>query len=306
VVPRFPGWPVLAPFLLGLVTNVVQPPKIEIFMYGFCYYCALSNENKIFIASQYDNPFVYAVHIAYCKHIPLVISPDMIWYLVITGVSRHILKNSQKLRDKFVDFDGKKKIEIRRDDFVLNSQSNPWNEVIEEFCFKINEFTKNGIADKFIAKFSTTTSVSTVVNQIVLMSSMQYYFDYHLSTMCGIPKINIDGSKEDWEMIKIKANKFLELIPDLKLWMNHLNEIFQNFIDAFDNKIDKTFWNSLYKVSGGSGGPYVSGWILALFPYLKDNIVNIYAWDKNWKESKGKEDIKSLSFSFNLNQVPFI
>jgi len=139
------------------------------------------------------------------------------------------------------------------------------------------------------------------------MDSMQSYFDFDLMTKCGIPKINIAGTKEDWEMIKKKANNFLELMPDLKLWINHLNETLQNFIDIFDGKIDKSFWDSLYKVSDESGGPYVCGWILTLFPYLRDNMINKYAWEKHWKESRGMFDgITTSSFSYKLSSVPFI
>ena len=66
--------------------------------------------------------------------------------------------------------------------------------------------------------------------------------------MCGIPEIRLTGNKEDWVNVKRKTNEILKLIPDLKLWIDdNLNEILDHFIGAFDNKIDKSFWNQIYK-----------------------------------------------------------
>ena len=83
---------------------------------------------------------------------------------------------------------------------------------------------------------------------MVLMDSMQKYFDYKFTTMCGIPEIRLTGNKEDWLNVKKKTNEILKLIPDLKFWIyDNLNEILDHFIGVFDDKIDKSFWNEIYK-----------------------------------------------------------
>lgn len=137
------------------------------------------------------NPLIEAAHTSFSLHLPLVLSPDMIWYCISSAAATHIKMHSEELRKTFVDHEGKKKISVRRDDFVLGSQSNPWNEVIGEFCEKVAQNTKGEVADKIISDFSTTTHVSKVVSQVVLMDSMQKYFSYHFSTMCGIPEIRL-------------------------------------------------------------------------------------------------------------------
>lgn len=35
------------------------------------------------------------------------------------------------------------------------------------------------------------------------------------------------------------------------------------------------FWSSIYKIEGSSGGPYITGWILTLFPYLGTSLENM-------------------------------
>lgn len=214
----------------------------------------IENEHIQFAKAERDtdliscgmHPFVEAVHLAYSYHVPLHISPDMIWYLISSGVAVHINQNAEELRKTFVNHEGKKEIEIRRDDFRLNSP-NPWHEVIDDFSIKIGENTNNNVADLMMANFSTTTKDSRVISQIVLMDAMQKYFDYKFTTCCGIPEIRLTGTKQDWENVKSKSEGLLKLVPKMNVWIKSLEEILQHFINAFDDKIDKTFWNSIYK-----------------------------------------------------------
>ena len=194
------------------------------------------------------HPFVEAVNIAYSHHVPLTITPDVIFYLITSATAVHINKNAEKLRKVFVSHEGKINLEVIRDDFVLNSKSNPWHEVIDEFSIQIEKNTNNNVADLLVANFSTTSKDARVVSQMVLMDSMQKYFEYGIQTCCGIPEIRITGCKEDWENIQNKANSILKLMPDLKPWINGgLKEILDHFIGVFDDKIDKSFWNEIYK-----------------------------------------------------------
>ena len=195
----------------------------------------------------------------------------VIWYCISSATATHINLNSEELRNKFVDHEGKKTIQIRRDDFVFGSKTNPWHEVIDEFTQKINAMTKNGIADKLVANFSTTTKESRVVSEIVLMDAMQKYFEYELDSECGIPEIRITGEKEDWMNLISKANQIAELIPNFSFWIESFNEILQHFLDVYDDKIDNNFWDNIYKIHAGSGNPYISGWIVGLFPYVRNN-----------------------------------
>ena len=198
------------------------------------------------------HPFVQAVHLAYANHLPLTISPDMIWYLISSGTSIHIKKNAEHLRKLFVNHTGKVEIEVSRDKFVFNSKDNDWAGVVNEFMLDIKNLTNNDVADLIFGNFSTTNNISGTVSQLVLMDSMQLYFKYKLNTLCGIPEIRVAGTKEDWELIKTKANNIAKLIPELDIWINgSLNEILDHFINSFDDVIDNKFWNSIYKCREG-------------------------------------------------------
>lgn len=77
-----------------------------------------SNDSSIIRCSMH--PFVQALHLAFRYHLPVVISPDMIWYLISSGAAIHIKKNSEELRHKFVNHLDKKEIMIQNDNLVFN------------------------------------------------------------------------------------------------------------------------------------------------------------------------------------------
>lgn len=256
------------------------------------------------------NAFISAVHLAYSHHLPLVITPDMIWYLITSSFAVHINKNAELLRQKFVEHEGKKLISVRRDHFVFNSSTgNPWNEVIDEFSVKIGEQTRQNMSALFTGNFSTSSTESSVVSKIVLMDAMQKYFEYEVVTLCGIPEIRIKGTKKDWISIIERTGQLIGLVPALEPWAGTLFEILQNFIDIYEDKINQKFWNEIYKVRGGSGGPYLNGWAIGLFPYLKFGEKNYYVWEKTWRDAYNSTSFGSglttSRFPIAINKVPF-
>ena len=62
-------------------------------------------------------------------------------------------------------------------------------------------------------------------------------------------------------------------------------------------------------VKGGSGGPYLSGWAIGLFPYLKSGEKNYYVWEKSWRDAYNStnfgEGLTTTRFPIAINKVPF-
>ena len=117
-----------------------------------------------------------------------------------------------------------------------------------------------------VAAFSTTGAIERASSEIVLMSAMQVYFRFELCSMCGIPEITVLGTPEDWRSIRRRVAAFSEF--DLEWWTKPLLPILDQFVAASEGRVDKVFWQSLYKLNDNSGGPYVTGWVCTLFPYL--------------------------------------
>ena len=45
------------------------------------------------------HPLMQAVHLAFYDHLPLILTPDIIWYCISSAVGIHINKNAEELSD---------------------------------------------------------------------------------------------------------------------------------------------------------------------------------------------------------------
>jgi hypothetical protein len=263
------------------------------------------NSSNTSLLRCYMHPFIQAIHYSYSFHLALNITPDIIWYLISNAAATHINIFLPKLRNKYSNFfHNKEKINLKRDNFVSNSLNNPWNDILDDFSSELTHRTHKEIGSKIMPDFSTTNKFSRIMSQIVLTDSIQKYFEFNVSTLCGIPEIRVAGTKQDWLNIKSKTKSLFDLMPEFSSLMISLNEILNNFIDVFDDKIDCSFWNNIYKIEGCSGGPFISGWSIVFFPYLAREKANwVLSKNLTWKNLNG---ITTNSFFYHLNQVPFV
>lgn len=226
------------------------------------------------LVPAYAHPFVYAVQRAYAGHRPLTISPDMIWLMITQGFAAHVDANAESLRDLFVDFEGKKMLNVQRDDFVKGSRDNDWEGVFPEFNDQIGYYTKSQVRGLLNQSFSTSTKVENAAFQITLMDAMSSYFDYSVTVMCGIPAITLEGTPEDWEKLELKTGELAAY--DLEWWTKKLLPILQEFTLASKGKVNKRFWAKIYNeknvevdlVCATGMETHISGWILNFFPYV--------------------------------------
>jgi hypothetical protein len=247
---------------------------------------------------SYTSNLVGLAHLSFSKHRHMILDPDTIWITIEHSLATHIKENAEALRDKFVSFQGKRTIDIRRDEFRRGA-INDWEGCFDEFSEKIGEFI-GPKKDLIVGKFSTTGQLQRVSSEIVLMDAMSKYFDYSVSTRCHIPLITLAGEVADWESIRDKVNSFDEF--GLSWWTDHLKPVLDQFILAAKGEIDIGFWKSWYKEGGGSGGPFISGHVNAFFPYVgSDNSKNKYIGT-----CPSYHGNTLSSFNQSISKVPFI
>jgi hypothetical protein len=213
------------------------------------------------------HPLVAAVHHAFMGHRPLCLSPDMIWLLICQGVANHINAHAEELRPRLVQHRGQTTLAVRRDDFVKGSPENPWPEVFSEFSAQIRGHVGPSL-DRFLPDFTTTGPVARATAEIVLLEAMRSYFACDVYTSCGIPAITLEGTPEDWQAVADRAEAFADL--DLGWWLEALGPVLDRFTSASRGEVDRASWQSPYKPHDESDGPKVTGWVVTLFPYLKD------------------------------------
>lgn len=219
------------------------------------------------VADLWPHPLIGALHAAFCTHRPVVLSPDIIWLTLCQGFAHHVNANAETLRSRLVRHSGKLNLTVRREDFVKGSPENPWPGVFAEFSTKIRSHVGD-IQDLIVADFSTTGPVERAASEVVLLDTMQAFFSYEVETLCGIPFITLEGTKEDWQKLACRVREFGRF--DLGWWVEPLQPVLEQFVAASEGHVDRRFWDSIYKWRGpkGSGSPHVSGWILKVFPYL--------------------------------------
>ncbi|KAJ9085476.1 hypothetical protein DSO57_1013522 [Entomophthora muscae] len=219
------------------------------------------------------NGFAEAVHLAYDQHYGLLLSPDHIFIVILQGLSIHINQDAEKHRQVLglgnLAPGTKQEIDIRRDHFTLGNFDNDWQGVFPDFKDAIGSKVSKDLYTILASEFSTSTPLSIAITSLSIMDIFKNFFEYSVTTRCGIPEIALLGTKEDWESVRSRTTDLLSRFEDTEFWATHLLPVLDQFVSAANGNPDTEFWTKLYKPEGGSGGPFISGWIKVFFPYLQ-------------------------------------
>jgi hypothetical protein len=220
-----------------------------------------------------SNGFVHAAMNAYNQHYHLKIRPEDIWLAILTQLSSYINGHAEELRGSFVAFEGKKELEIKYD---LPSRHNvPW----DHFATTMTGLLQQNVVDPelrswIMPAFSTTTETDTIIASIVMMASLQKYFDFKCRVCCGIPSVTLLGEKADYELILQRLDKLRSYGEEPTLFANLLTGILKRFVQSFDDPkgVDVLdFWNRIVTAwHMGSGMDYYSGWGKQIYDPLVD------------------------------------
>ncbi|MFC0435931.1 DUF4419 domain-containing protein [Kutzneria buriramensis] len=211
------------------------------------------------------HPLLDAVSRAFADHRTLVLSPDAIWLTIAQGVAQHVRLNAEELRPKLVGHAGREALTLS----VPSLPADPevWHDLIEEFGKEVA--SRAAGADLFECDFTTSTSVERTAGRIVLLDGYSPYFSYWLKFVCGIPRITLTGTVEDWRKIRSKMDRLPEF--GLEKWVRSLAPIADEFVRAADGDPNLWFWQRIYNPADAYGGKLITGWIARFYPYLRYN-----------------------------------
>lgn len=250
-------------------------------------YCVLGASPNFYTSKVYTkgiNNILQGFYSAYENHLPIRLTPDIIWLLIVQGFSHHVNYNSKELREKFVNFEGKKKLEIIIPKYHSYKQmkSEDYAELFENLTEKIKENVGEELINTIDFNFSTSNKITKVVGYASIMSSLKKFFEFRgFCHMCNYPYIILEGKLEDWESI-LKKTKDLSKY-DLERWTSMLEIPLKEIIETKKGNINKQFWKNIlypdkidekieigvyeYKTIQVDG---INGWLLTFFPYYKD------------------------------------
>ena len=178
---------------------------------------------------------------AYFNHCPIKLSPNVIWQLILNNFSEYVNINSEKLRKKFVNFEGKKKLICIKVGSIKDVNKYK-DDLIKEFCDKITENIGKEITDILTPNFSTSTNETIIAGKASIMSTFKMFFDFYFGmASCGIPYIILEGNLNDWEKILEKLKYLSKYDFDINLIEKDIIEI----INTKKGKINLDFWSKI-------------------------------------------------------------
>merc|ERR1719171_299660 len=155
---------------------------------------------------------VSAVVEAYNRHHELVLRPDDVWQAILTQFSFYVNANAEALRDRLVDFQGKKTLVVEMGGSLFGADYASFaRRMVDENIVK--NIKDPSVARWLLPDFSTTTPTDRVAASVSVMSTLQAYFDFVCCLCCGIPKVTLLGSPEDWQRLRSKIDR----LPDYDL-----------------------------------------------------------------------------------------
>jgi hypothetical protein len=229
---------------------------------------------KVLFARQCKNQFIGCAWQAFDHHTGFVLSPQQLFLIILQHVALHVNEHPEELRSQFVQFDGKKELIV---DLSPSPSSEEWARAMQNLRQQVAENTVPDTHQLFsMEHFSTVTENEKIAGDIALMDVCQKYFDFTGRTMCGIPFFILDGTVEDWESLREKAEQIIvrKTLPEFSArWLPALLPTLDKIIKARKGEEnDKAFWDSFFKIGAthGSGAfTFVSGWINCFYPLMQ-------------------------------------
>ena len=113
--------------------------------------------------------------------------------------------HAEELRSSFVAHEGKKQL-------VVTAAGSRYTVDFGSISRQMAELIAKNVVDPelrdwIIPSFSTTTLNDKTVSCVVMMATMKAYFSYRASIACGIPQVTLEGTRDDWELLRAKIEK---------------------------------------------------------------------------------------------------
>jgi hypothetical protein len=239
-----------------------------------------TNDDSFVFGPRLRNGLIGTILTAYSHHIPLKLRPDDLWIAIMIAFGLYVTKHAEEMRHIFVDHEGKKQLIVRATDegFPFNVPKELWEKCIDRMCDQIKLNTKDDIVQWTKPDFSTTTQTDIVVSNLIMMATTKEYFDFNFQFDCGLSKITLDGTLDDWIKLKEKANGLYKFnIKDLNSWADLLIIVLDQFIQLYKcmagnetlDKVNEDFWQRIctFEYRGSGDQETYRGWFLVFTPF---------------------------------------
>ena len=215
------------------------------------------------------------------RHYGVVISPTILWNMVLSNLAFEVNRVPDTYRKYFTDSDEKKEIVVTQGGYLIDPQL---------LINKLRGLIPDDNMGDFFPKFSTDGDMSVLANQIAFLDMVSPYYNYGM-LLCGIPKVKVLGTNEDWQWFMNHLGKLTGLLEEAN---DYLVGVAVRVAEIAQETADYSELFSLERCGSGSQVE-VTGWIRDFFieqprvPYPENFVSCISKIDyKNYNEG-GKE-----------------
>lgn len=178
-------------------------------------YTLLTHSEPINTVESYlQSAFPGCIYEAYKGHLHLVMRPDDVWIGLMSVFSNFVSQHSEKLKDLFKPMDV---IAVSSIEDVSTKPLVDWMKMIENLVREIP--ISNEIKTAMVPDFSTTTDLDRAVGGLCLLGGMKKFAKYGFLGACGIPKVTLEGTSDDWGLL-LKKIEFLTKLQFKLVWKN--------------------------------------------------------------------------------------
>jgi hypothetical protein len=251
---------------------------------------------------------IQAIHQAFAAHVPLSLTPDFLWYMVVHEVAEHVRQNPDRYAGIFTDRPESKQAIVVRDDSLRRDAPSDWRRAIELVRDPLRARISDYSMDLFLPQFSTTTEEAETALLVALMDVVSPFYEFEWHSLCGIPQIRLEGEAADWRSLHFRAGQLAREFDGLSGYFADLLPVLQTIAEtAVGTTPDEEFWRSIYKHDDNSGGPYVSGWITAFFAYLRTEHGPVLGDPFDWRSlmSHSLGGYTTNMFPSHVSTIPF-
>ena len=105
--------------------------------------------------------------------------------------------------------------------------------------------------------FSTTNNGESIATNLMALTSeiKKDSYDYCLSMAFGIPYVEMEGTKDDWELLKVKVHSIrqflapIEEIIGVMEWWGKIEAVCDNLLNTYVGIVDKNWWKKILTLS---------------------------------------------------------
>jgi hypothetical protein len=208
--------------------------------------------------------FLNTLSTAYDRHYSIVLHPHDLWYIVLTQMAEEIKDNAYEYRELFTSTEEKQMITV--------AQDHPTDINVAELIAQLKMRVPGGpeTVELFLPELTTITPEARLAHAAAFVSTVSQYYDYGMFC-CGIPSIDLRGSKYDWKLLAGNCEELIGFFSGIKRakvltkYLGKVKKIFELILQTYthDPELSKDFWKDIYRQKNvGSGGDLsVNGWI---------------------------------------------